>query len=319
MSRPLSSFTRLGLFLLLGLLALPRVSGAEEPTESRLFLYEIRLGDSVPSYLFGTLHLPRPEVVAKIDELGPAYDDADEVLTEIALTPEAMGQMMAAMLLPANESLSDLLSKDVEDRLREELQAINPAMTLSAFQRMQPWALSITLSMLEDQMRYPNMLALDMVLYNRANNDGKATGGLETLDEQLSIFTELERDEQIQMLRDVLQLLKHYRTEKTSMLDEMARVYLEGDLEAVGALLESSLPGADEALNAKIEQRLMTRRNHTMAERIAGKIRKDPERRYLFAVGAGHLYGPDGIPELLETDGFHVERVSEVIQISPTP
>ena len=62
-----------------------------------------------------------------------------------------------------------------------------------------------------------------------------------------------------------------------------------------------------------------------MSERIARSIRAEPTGSHLFAVGAAHLSGKDGMIELLEKAGFDVTRVegyagdSAMIQLPEVP
>jgi len=281
---------------------------AEQETP-RLILFKIESAEGAPSYLFGTLHLPRPEVVERLDYLGPAFDDAGTVLTEIDMNPTNLAAMSQAMLLPEGETLQDHLPDAMEERLQTELQSISPILNLQHFNRLTPWALQMTLSFIEDQIDYPNRLPLDLVLHNRARDAGKEVGGLETVEEQIDLFADLSDEEQLTLLDSTLDQLARYREEDKSLLDEMTEIYLAGDAEKIGALLESTMPDEHTELSEKMVERLITRRNEIMAERIATKIQKKPDHPFLFAVGAGHLFGEDGIPALLEKAGFTVTDV----------
>jgi len=45
-----------------------------------------------------------------------------------------------------------------------------------------------------------------------------------------------------------------------------------------------------------------------MARRIAAKLRAHPGTGFFFAIGAAHLYGPQGVIALLEKEGFKLTR-----------
>jgi len=304
-----------GVVLLLLAAALHTGRAAED--SSKLILFKIESKEGKPGYLFGTLHLPRPEVVSRLDHLGPAFDDADTVFTEIDMNPESLAEMTSVMFLPGNETLGDHLPPALMTRLQSELQAISPALGLQQFSRMKPWALHMMLAIIEDQLEYPNRLPLDLVLYNRARDQGKSVGGLETIDEQVAIFGDLTSEEQVELLEGMLDLMAKYREEGKSMLDEMAEVYLAGDLDAISEIFSTTMPSDDNALNQKITERLLTRRNELMAERIEEQMTANPDQQFLFAVGAGHLFGDEGVPALLEKAGLTVTPFQP--EPEPTP
>ncbi len=64
-------------------------------------------------------------------------------------------------------------------------------------------------------------------------------------------------------------------------------------------------------LEKKLMKRLFHDRNQIMAERIAKKIKDSPTKSFFFAVGSGHMPGPDGIVERLRKAGFKVKRLGK--------
>ncbi len=285
---------------------------ASEKTESRApLLWKIEGAGNKPSYLFGTIHLTRPSITKLAPPVEKAFLQADAVFTEVPVDMATMLNASQQMLLPDGKTLRDLLSEEQLGKLSAELAAMNPVFTVDIFLRFKPWAVAATLSVLEDQMKYPGALALDMLLFQRAAMAGKETGGIETLDEQLGIFEAFTLAEQIQMLDESIDYMRAAREEGVTAIDRLVEVYLAGDLAGIDAELEKWNSASNSELNERFMERLLYKRNVHMAERIERMMREHPDTGYFFAIGAGHLGGERGVIALLEKAGLKLTRVEE--------
>lgn len=273
------------------------------------FLWRIKATpDAKPSYLFGTIHLSRPEVTDLPTRVQTAMHAVDAIYTEIPMDPATLVQMTPRMFLPQGQTLSELMPEDLREQSVAAVRTINPELTLAAFDRMKIWAFAAGLVMLEDQFKHPGILAQDMVIFQRGALDGKDVGGLETVDEQLAIFEDLTTDQQLEMLRDTLRQIAELRAKGESPSQVLVDLYLAGDIDALGAEMDRYFDSESE-LSAQLMERLLTRRNRLMAERILEKLRADNPKTYFFAVGAAHCYGETGIPDLLRATGVEVIRI----------
>lgn len=262
------------------------------------------------SWLFGTIHLQRPDVSALPPIVSEALDHSDAVYTEIPADLASMLALTPRMMLPDGKSLDALLGRALTADLEKELKVISPELTIDPLLPLKPWAAAAMLLELEDQMKYPGALALDMILYQRAAAAGKETGGIETPDEQLSVFDGFSDAEQAAMVKDTIRQLREFQSSGRSPSDFLARLYLAGDLDAlVNELNTLDAGGGDPALNAKFMDLLLYRRNAIMADRIAERLRDRPAVSYFFAVGAAHLQGGRGLIATLEKAGFRLARV----------
>ena len=98
--------------------------------------------------------------------------------------------------------------------------------------------------------------------------------------------------------------------EHDDLFDELVRVYLSGDVEALlQEILRFEAEASDE-VQAYLE-RILQDRNVVLAQRILAAQRSHPRRRWFFAVGAGHLGGADGILALLRQNDVLLTRVEE--------
>jgi uncharacterized protein YbaP (TraB family) len=278
--------------------------GADIP---KPFLWKIE--GTKPSYVFGTIHLSSPEVTQLSASTKKALDSVDALFTEIPM--DMADQLKAAMAVMGTESLADVLPKDLYARAEAELKRINPALTLEPFVKMKIWALADTIVMIEEQLKNPGAMPLDAILFANAKGAGKEAGGIETSDEQMAVLDGFSKDEQIAMLRATLDDMERARKENRSPIKEMRDAYLGGDLAKLDKTMNEWMTGLDPKLFARFMDALLTKRNHVMAVRIAGKLKAAPDKSQFFAVGAGHLVGDEGVLKLLEKQGLKLARVTE--------
>ncbi len=79
------------------------------------------------------------------------------------------------------------------------------------------------------------------------------------------------------------------------------QTYLNGDIASLTNMLKSQFKGAPDAYDE-----LITKRNQIMAKGLDTLIRK---KSVFCAIGSGHLYGSDGVLQLLKQKGFQVRSV----------
>ncbi len=299
---------------LLGLALLPARAGSAPgdagETITRPFLWRIDRAGSAPSWIFGTIHLPRPGLTALNPAIDDALDSAAAVFTEIPNDPATLLSVAPRMLLPAGQTLQKQLPPEVLADVRGELAHAAPGVPLEALQRFKPWALCVSLVMLGDQQRYPAQMAMDTLIYQRAVQAGREVAGLETIEDQLGIFDDLTAADQVGFLRDTIQQLRALRRTGETPADVLVRLYLAGDLDALAQELERwNQMGDDPARTARFTERILYGRNATLAATILQQFAADPARSCFFALGAAHLPGPRGILAALENAGCTLTRV----------
>ena len=176
---------------------------------------------------------------------------------------------------------------------------------------MKIWALAVTISLIEEQLKNPAAMPLDAVLFTKAQGAGKEVGGLETLEEQAGVFEGFSKDEQVVMLKATLDDMERARKDGRSPIEELRKAYLSGDLQSLDKTLNDWMENFDPKLLARFMDALLAKRNIVMAERIGAKLKAAPGKSQFFAVGAGHLIGDGGVLKLLEKQGLKVTRVTE--------
>jgi uncharacterized protein YbaP (TraB family) len=276
-----------------------------------------RVDGPAPCYLYGTVHVPDPRVLALPDVVRRALDAADVFQGEIPLDAGTQASLMTKITLPPGQDLRKLAGEDVFARIVKLVgKALGPNVPAGAadvfatvLSTMKPWAVMSQIELLEfladvSAGRQP----LDAMLYSIAEKAGKELGALETVDEQVAVFEGFTMKEQIQMLIEALYDLEKPRPSGNSPTRELIDLYLAGDLDRLADEATKS-SSTDTDLNKKMLFRVVDERNNKMAAKIAELCAKRPARSYFFAVGALHYPGETGILNQLTKKGFKVTRL----------
>ena len=274
--------------------------------EDRPFLWKIE-GEK-PSYLFGTIHSPDPRVSTLHPVVEAALLGSDTLFTELSFDVESMQASMQLMIRDDDEELIEILGDELYARLDQTLKGISPLISAQLFEKAEIWSIFLSLSLLEHQLKYPGRAALDVVLWNKAQQNDIERHGLETPEEQVEGLEELSLREQIRILDESLDLYQEYQTQQKSPLEDLVIAYLSGDLETLGSEMQNQVDLEDET-NRKLYEFLLTKRNKRMAERIYENMTTSPNSTFFFAIGAAHFWGTDSIIEILEMKGLDIARV----------
>ncbi|MEH6472428.1 MAG: TraB/GumN family protein [Halopseudomonas sp.] len=277
--------------------------------DPRPYLWVIENG-SRSSYLFGTIHSGHPELNRLHASVQQAFEHSDRYYGELELDAATIATTAKLLQLPAGQQLSRILSKQRQQRINRLLAQTAPRLTIQPFERLKPWALAITLSLLEDQLRFGANPAMDQQLYQRAKTTGKTTGALETPQQQTRVFDSLSWNEQMMMLDAILEAMEQSMTQGESWMDETYKAYRSGDPDQLNALLDQQLPVSDK-LQQKIERLLITERNRYMSEQIDRQLKQHLHQQLFFAVGAAHFGSEKGIQQLLRQRGYSISRATQ--------
>jgi len=280
------------------------------------FLWKVSKDGVADSYWFGTIHVGAPDVLALPSHIQNAFAESDSVYTEVPMDQSMQMKAFSSIMRNDGKTLENILPEADVQELKSLLKQMLGSDNLFVFQKMKTWAVSVTLPLLPVQMKYQNSQALDQVLYTAGQRSGKKVGGLETVEEQVGYFDQFKEEEQVQMLRMTMKLLKEEVAKGEFSLDLLIDAYVRGDAELLlsemkkGMMLDSDV--ADERELAKrVTDSLLYERNKKMVERFQALVKENPEQKNFIAVGTGHLVGEKSVIEGLQDAGFKVSRVTE--------
>ncbi|MBB6122787.1 TraB/GumN family protein [Sphingobium subterraneum] len=297
MIRRLSSLISLGLLALAGC---ARAENTAHPASADPALWVVKDADTT-IYLFGTVHMMKPGAVWFDDEIRAAFDQADELVTEIAQpNPAAMASQVQKLgANPTGPALSQMLSEKERARYLKALASIDiPPETL---ERSDPWKAAITLSILPlMKLGYTQQDGSETVLENAAKAAGKRMSGLETVEQQLGYFDTMPRPLQLAFLNATVKDMAGVDKQFSRLITDWSR----GNVKGLAREMNSSLEETPEL--AKI---LLYDRNARWAQWIRARMAK-PGTVFI-AVGAGHLAGKGSVQEKLQALGLDARRIGK--------
>ena len=256
-------------------------------------------------YLFGTIHVMKPEVAWEAGAVKPAFDASDTVYVEVAnLDDQTAALPLAAQFgLDMAHPLSMKISKDDTALLDTTAKAMGLPGE-AALEPMQPWLVTMTVSMMPMMKAgYDPKSGVDVVLLEQARKAGKKIEGFETMEQQLHFVADDPEAEQVRKLHEELTGMD----KSTVEMNEMVVAWEHGDVAKIGELEDGEL----KVKHPDEYKKLVVDRNAKWAATLDGVL-KDPAAGTTFvAVGAAHLAGGDSVIERLKKDGWKVERVAE--------
>ena len=253
-----------------------------------------------PSYLFGTMHLIPAEDFFWPKGMEEAISNADKMVFEIDMdkmsSPLVYLSVLSKSLMRNDTTLKMLLSPEeyaeVSAQLKEKLGKI------PFVERVKPFFLSELINMQEENAfsNKGNQMSYEKELYKYAKEYHIQSEGLETVKQQMSYFDKIPYRLQAQML---LESIRHDEEEETNRL---LSLYRQQKISALSALIREDMP--DNSVYARV---LLSDRNRRWVPIMAQYMRKGS---ILFAVGAGHLGGNNGLLALLKASGYRLIPMS---------
>lgn len=265
-----------------------------EPWQGRFFVASNQAGEKI--YVFGTMHSEDARVVELPPVVEQGFSDAKILVLELELTPDAMLSASMASLLRDGTELAGLIPADLYARVVEaaEVRGLPEQMV----RKLKPWAVVTFLSMPLPQTG----MFLDRVLYQQALVQGKRVIGLETVQQQVGVFEQLDQHQQVQLLEATVAV----EGEMERWLEEMTLRYLAGDLLGLEETSLETMSALESTLRDRLVTALVDQRNRRMVRQILGIEGGQP---MFVAVGALHLPGETGILTSLVQAGYSVSRV----------
>ena len=286
------------------------VAAAEKTINAKALLWKIEKPGTLPSHLFGTVHLTDDRVNQLPAPVEFALNSATTVALEIAdLSPGALApaisKMQNLLVYPDGRSLERLLSGDER---RQATTALERAGTPSAaLGQLRPWVVSMMLALTDCERKRSatGLMPLDARLGANGKTRGVPVVGLETLADQLRAMAKVPEADQLIMLKATLKFYDRV----DDMLETMVQLYLKRDIGIIWPLQIELWreAGYNPAAFTAFRRELVTLRNLKMRDGALPLVGKG---NAFIAVGALHLPGLDGLVELLRNAGYTVTAIN---------
>ncbi len=285
----MQNIKRICLILILSILSFIDIYAQKNNSYELLWQIESE-EQSAPSYLFGTMHV-------KDDR---AFNFSDSVMTSIEkceifaleVEPDSIvGAMFGEMFkTDTTDYLKELLSPEDYELFKIRFKE-RTGYEYSNLDSKNPMVLN---EMIQPDFSKPDdrQTFVDAYLYGIAKTMNKTTTGLEDIRTQVNMFSLASSKEQREMAQELLEYdTKDYEV----MYNQMAEVYSTGDIGQMEDFLGEY--GTDSMLIA---------RNYVMANSMERLMKQNTT---FAAVGTAHLWGEEGVIELLRKKGYTVSRV----------
>ncbi|MGN6353190.1 MAG: TraB/GumN family protein [Parafilimonas sp.] len=237
-------------------------------------------GFQKPSYLFGTLHLTDERIFNLGDSVYHAIEKADGFAMEIdpeQFTPFVIDEAKKKTMETIR--LKDMMQKDEYKKygriLAKKLgKNADEITTADILHEKNKW--------IQESYSTGRMQSfLDVYLFDIARRQGKWTGGVEDLEDQENLFDLVDKSD----IQDVAMSDDAQNAAATkSMTAFLIKTYIDNNLNAIDSFSNAG--------DSTFKDALLVKRNKKMALRMdsLGK-----ERSMVFAVGAAHLPGEEGL------------------------
>ncbi|MEY3425544.1 MAG: hypothetical protein RL679_902 [Bacteroidota bacterium] len=266
------------------------------PMSESSLLWEIN-GPGVKhgSYLFGTMHLIEKEYFLFPKSLEKRVQKADVLVMEL---PGMPSQFDAMNLLKLKQgSFFDFFTTEQSDSI---LVWAKEALKLSeeAFRKTISPMKPFVAIQLATQMQFMGKTASYELKFEEIATESKVEiKGLETLEEQLSFFDNLTKEQQAEMVMEGIREME----KSIEFSKKVQQVYARQNVDSLYIMLHEN-----GGIVTSEEKLFIDDRNKKWIPQIRESL---ASKRIFIAVGAGHLGGPNGLIRLLEKEGYTLSPV----------
>ena len=274
------------------LLAICRLVSAEVTSNDKHCLWRVTNAPA-PFYLLGSVHALKSSDYFRTPVIEEAIKRSQQVWFEFDPKDESFeAKLREAAKLPRGQLVTDKIHPKTYEYLRK--------ITLSGmndWHHLRPWAIAMILR--NPTLGNPDYRwGIDGYIAQRARYYGKLTGGLETVDEHIHVFSDMFDAEGEVVL---LQAIIHARGEAGQFRQDV-EAWKAGDAARLYAIHSGEMKEAP-----TVWWRLLDRRNAKWIPRIETAIRSG--RPTLIVAGALHFAGPRGVIALLQQRGYKIEQL----------
>lgn len=249
-----------------------------------------------PSYLYGTIHLTCPDDLFVSDALKEAFDKTKQLVLELDMdAPDFMQKSQMLSVNPEMKNFSENLTEEdkkvINDFLQEHFKA-----NLTQLGILKPFIIQTMI--ISKAIDCPQPASYEMTFMQITKEQKEEVFGLEEVTDQFAIFDTISQKKQIEWL--VEYIIKGEKVKEE--MKELMEAYKTEDLVKIQNITTEN-PEYKEYLDI-----LLTNRNKNWISKIENYAKTTPT---LFAVGAAHLPGENGVIELLRKQGYTLTPIKQ--------
>lgn len=266
-----------------------------KPKTNKSLLWRINgNGMSKSSYLFGTIHIICSDDYVWTNKMDESLKKADKVCFEMDMDdPHLMMQIASAMVDHSGKMLKDYFTAQEFEQLSQYLRdSMNT--DIHYLQQMKP---AVLLSMFASKsLDCANQASYETKIMEEAQKEKKEIIGLEQASEQIALLDGMPVDS---VVKEVMSTINNPSDDKKEYANLVA-TYKQQDLPKLYELIQQSKELGDDMGD------FLDVRNKKWISRMKANMNN---QSVFFAVGAGHLWGENGVIQLLRKAGYQVEAV----------
>jgi hypothetical protein len=254
-------------------------------------------------YLAGSFHMMRASDYPLPAEFFRAYNDSHKIIFEVppgeTESPEYMGKFLSLAIYNDGTTLKEHISSAAYAKAESFCKEWD--YPLEQYQFFKPTFFVMTLTVSEmNKIGADPQKGIDNFFKEKAVQDGKATGSLETVDQQINLLTSMDASLGSEQILESIEELKQIEV----MLGELLAAWRKGDEPKMEELYIKDLKRYP-----KLYQTLIVDRNNKWMRNIEGYL--NGSGNTMVVVGAAHLVGADSLINLLRKRGYKVVKLQK--------
>lgn len=250
-------------------------------------------GLAKPSYLYGTFHMLCANDYAISETIRQKLLSTQQLYLEVDITKPGVQQELMTQMKFSESSLDKELGTDFQ-QVDQAFQAIT-GISLNLFKQFKPF---VSMSMLTlKTLDCPDKIQPESILSGIAKNANLGIEGLESVADQVAAVNAQPLDSQLLALK---KMVEQFDISKKEM-KELVRVYQLNHTDSIYAYMKN------QSMSNDFEQHMLIKRNRNWIPKMVSAFHQSPA---FFAVGAGHLGGPEGVLALLREKGYQLKPLA---------
>lgn len=252
-------------------------------------------GLTTTSYVYGTIHMICKEDFLFSNTLKEKLSESRTIYLEIDMDDPTMIMKMATLAMMKDKSLKDLMSSADYEMVSKYVQD-SLGMPMMMINKMKPIALMSLL--------YTRMLpcssneSYEQKFVEIAKATKKEVKGLETIEAQMAVFDKIPDSLEAKMILEMIRTMPEQRKQLVQMVES----YKNEDLTKLSNQMSESPEWKG------FEDILLVNRNRSWISIMESAMKQGSQ---MFAVGAGHLPGKEGVINLLREAGYTVTPIRQ--------
>ncbi|AZA78400.1 TraB/GumN family protein [Chryseobacterium sp. G0186] len=291
----MKNLVKLGFAALLSMNSMTATAQNKSTNNDNSLLWEVTgNGLSKSSYIAGTFHILCNKDFDIKPKIWNALNASENFVMEINYTDQ--NEMLAMQkMMSADKKISEQLTAAESQELDKAL--ADYGTSLEKVDSQSPQALYALVATKAIPCPPNEVKMYEIELLKTALKNKKSVGGLEKVDDQINAIG------QAYSLKEVISQLK-LGNEYSIAAQKMTEAFKNENLKNLDQLIKDP-----KFMNKKQEKLVLTDRNKNWVQKMPEMMKKQSS---FFAVGSGHLWGENGLINLLKAKGYTVKPVSSL-------